>query len=56
LIVTAAAEAGCALLLSEDMPDGFLTRGLTVINPLWILCIPNLLCCLSHLIKNLAST
>lgn len=34
LIVTAAAEAGCALLLSEDMQDGFLTRGLTVINPL----------------------
>lgn len=34
LIVTAAAEAGCVLLLSEDMQDGFLTRGLTVINPL----------------------
>ncbi|QOT71722.1 PIN domain-containing protein [Sphingobium fuliginis] len=34
LIVTAAAEAGCALLLSEDMQDGFLTRGLTVVNPL----------------------
>ncbi len=34
LIVTAAAEAGCALLLSEDMQDGFVTRGLTVINPL----------------------
>lgn len=34
LIVTAAAEVGCALLLSEDMQDGFVTRGLTVINPL----------------------
>ena len=34
LILTAAAEAGCALLLSEDMLDGFVTRGLTVINPL----------------------
>ena len=34
LIVTAAAEAGCSLLLSEDMHHGFVTRGLTVINPL----------------------
>ncbi len=34
LILTAAADAGCALLLSEDMQDGFVTRGLTVINPL----------------------
>ncbi|MCW2350050.1 PIN domain-containing protein [Sphingobium sp. B12D2B] len=34
LIVTAAAEAGCSLLLSEDMQHGFVTRGLTVINPL----------------------
>jgi len=34
LIVTAAAEAGCTLLLSEDMQDGFVTRGLTVVNPL----------------------
>jgi predicted nucleic acid-binding protein len=34
LIVTAAAEAGCALLLSEDMQHGFITRGLTIINPL----------------------
>ena len=34
LIVTAAADAGCALLLSEDMQHGFVTRGLTVVNPL----------------------
>jgi hypothetical protein len=34
LFVTAAAEAGCTLLLSEDMQDGFATRGLTVANPL----------------------
>ncbi len=34
LIVTAAAEAGCSLLLSEDMQDGFVARGLTLVNPL----------------------
>lgn len=34
LIVTAAAEAGCTLLLSEDMQDGFVSRGLTIVNPL----------------------
>jgi predicted nucleic acid-binding protein len=34
LIVTAAVDAGCAILLSEDMQHGFVTRGLTVINPL----------------------
>lgn len=34
LILTAAAEAGCSLLLSEDMQHGFVTRGVTVINPL----------------------
>lgn len=34
LIVTAAVEAGCTLLLSEDMQHGFVTRGLTVANPL----------------------
>jgi predicted nucleic acid-binding protein len=34
LIVTASAEAGCSMLLSEDMQDGFVTRGLTIINPL----------------------
>lgn len=34
LIVTAAADAGCTLLLSEDMQHGFVTRGLTIVNPL----------------------
>lgn len=33
LIVTAAADAGCSLLLSEDMQDGFVTRGMTISNP-----------------------
>lgn len=34
LIVTAAAEAECTMLLSEDMQDGFVVRGLTIVNPL----------------------
>lgn len=34
LILSAAAEAGCAMLLSEDMQDGFIWRGVTIINPL----------------------
>ncbi|HKT15697.1 MAG TPA: PIN domain-containing protein [Allosphingosinicella sp.] len=34
LIVAAAADAGCMLLLSEDMQHGFVTRGLTIVNPL----------------------
>lgn len=34
LIVTAAAEAECSMLLSEDMQDGFVVRGLTIVNPL----------------------
>ena len=34
LIVTAAADAGCSLLLSEDMQDGFVARGMTISNPL----------------------
>jgi predicted nucleic acid-binding protein len=34
LILCAAADAGCTLLLSEDMQDGFVARGLTVVNPL----------------------
>lgn len=33
IILAAAAEAGCALLLSEDMQDGFVYRGVTVANP-----------------------
>lgn len=33
LILVTAAQAGCALLLSEDMQDGFVHRGVTVANP-----------------------
>ncbi len=33
LILAAAGEAGCALLLSEDMQDGFTALGVTVVNP-----------------------
>jgi predicted nucleic acid-binding protein len=34
LIITASADAGCSLLLSEDMQHGFVARGMTIINPL----------------------
>lgn len=34
IILSAVADAGCALLLSEDMQDGFVWRGVTVVNPL----------------------
>lgn len=33
LILATAASAGCALLLSEDLQDGFVYRGTTVANP-----------------------
>jgi predicted nucleic acid-binding protein len=33
VIVSVAAEAGCRLLLSEDMQDGFLWQGVTIANP-----------------------
>ncbi|TAN50918.1 MAG: PIN domain-containing protein [Rhodospirillales bacterium] len=33
LILSVAAENGCRVLLSEDMQDGFVWRGLTVVNP-----------------------
>lgn len=33
IIVDACAMAGCILLLSEDMQDGFKWRGMTVTNP-----------------------
>ncbi|MGA7524845.1 MAG: PIN domain-containing protein [Acidobacteriaceae bacterium] len=33
VILSAAAEAGCQLLLSEDMQPGFIWRGLTIVNP-----------------------
>jgi predicted nucleic acid-binding protein len=33
IILAAAAEAGCGILLSEDMQDGFTWSGVTVVNP-----------------------
>jgi predicted nucleic acid-binding protein len=33
VIVTAAAEAGCSILLSEDMQHSFVARGLTIVSP-----------------------
>lgn len=33
LILATAADAGCRLLLSEDLQDGFTWRGVTVVNP-----------------------
>ncbi len=33
IMLAAAAEAGCALLLSEDLQDGFTWNGVTVRNP-----------------------
>lgn len=33
LIICVTAEAGCRLLLSEDMHDGFVYRGVTIANP-----------------------
>jgi predicted nucleic acid-binding protein len=33
IILSAAAEAGCRLLLSEDLHNGFSWRGVTVANP-----------------------
>lgn len=33
VVLAAAAEAECRLLLSEDMHEGFTWRGLTVVNP-----------------------
>ena len=32
-IVSAAAEAGCRMLLSEDMQEGFTWSGVTIVNP-----------------------
>ncbi|HEV3316398.1 MAG TPA: PIN domain-containing protein [Candidatus Angelobacter sp.] len=33
VILSASAEAGCRLLLSEDLQDGFTWRGVTIANP-----------------------
>lgn len=34
VVLAAAVEARCRILLSEDLQDGFTWRGLTVVNPL----------------------
>ena len=36
VMMSVAAEAGCSVLLSEDMQDGFIWRGVTVVNPFTI--------------------
>lgn len=41
IILSVAANAGCRVLLSEDMQDGFTWNGLTVVNP--FLPVPNIL-------------
>jgi predicted nucleic acid-binding protein len=33
VILSAASQAGCRLLLSEDLQDGFTSGGVTVVNP-----------------------
>ncbi len=33
VILSAAASAGCRVLLSEDLQDGFTWNGVTVVNP-----------------------
>jgi predicted nucleic acid-binding protein len=33
VVLAASAEAGCRLLLSEDLQEGFTWRGVTVVNP-----------------------
>ncbi|MBJ7484506.1 PIN domain-containing protein [Brevundimonas sp.] len=33
LIINTASEAGCSVLLSEDLQNGFICRGVTVVNP-----------------------
>lgn len=33
IVLATAAEAGCELLLTEDMQDGFVWAGVTVVNP-----------------------
>ena len=33
VMISVAAEAGCRLLLSEDLQDGFTWSGVTVANP-----------------------
>jgi len=33
VVISASAESGCRLLLSEDLQDGFTWRGITIANP-----------------------
>lgn len=33
LILSVAAEAGCRILLTRDLQDGFVRRGVTVVDP-----------------------
>lgn len=33
IIIAASADAGCRVLLSEDMHEGFTWRGVTIVNP-----------------------
>ena len=33
MILSAAAQSGCRLLLSEDLQEGFTWAGVTVVNP-----------------------
>jgi predicted nucleic acid-binding protein len=33
LMVSVASDSGCRMLLSEDLPDGFSWRGVTIANP-----------------------
>ena len=33
VIVASAVEAGCRLLLSQDLSEGLVRRGLTIVNP-----------------------
>ena len=33
IVISAAVTAGCRVLLSQDMQDGFVYRGLTIVNP-----------------------
>ena len=42
IILCAASEAGCRLLLSEDMQDGFTWGGVTVANPFAVSLNPSL--------------
>lgn len=48
MVLAAAAEAECRLLLSEDLREGFTWRGVTVANPFAATLHPMLAACLCH--------